>query len=289
MSRRGTTLLGRALDTALVAVPWVLLLCGLVLLARPVVNDWMSAQAAEESISEVVSVYDDMNDAERLANLAQARAFNAQLSGEDFVEPEGGLWDYDDQLTYRGTPSTMMSWVDIPSIATRLPIYHYATAEVLSAGVGHLEWSALPVGGVGTRCVVSAHSGMDRTRMFDDIRRLRVGDIFVFWTLSEPYCYRVCDIQTILPEEVDKLLPESGRDLATLVTCTPFGVNTHRLCVTGERVDYVETPEVPVTEGVRPYVNRRTIPLLAGIAGLVIVLVAVAVAQVRRNKRRKKV
>lgn len=280
---------GRVFDTILGIVPWALLLCGILLLARPVVSDWMSAKAAEESISEVVSVYDDMEDAERLSNLEQARAWNARLVGDGYTEPEGGLWDYEMQLTYRGTPSTMMSWVDIPSISTRLPIYHYATAEVLSAGVGHLEWSALPVGGVGTRCVVSAHSGMDRTRMFDDIRRLRVGDTFVFWTLSEPYCYRVCSIETILPEEVDRLLPEPGRDLATLVTCTPFGVNTHRLCVTGERIDYVETPEVPVTEGVRPYVNRRTIPLLAGILGLVIALVVVAVAQTRRNKRRKKV
>lgn len=266
-------------------MPWASLLLGIALLARPVVSDWESARAAEDSISEVVSVYDDMADEERLANLEQARAFNARLVDDGtYVEPDGGLWDYDSQLTYRGTPSTMMSWVDIPSIATRLPIYHYATVDVLSAGVGHLEWSALPVGGEGTRCIVSGHSGMDKMRMFDDIRQLREGDIFVFWTLSEPYCYRVCEIETILPEEVDRLAAEPGRDLATLVTCTPFGVNTHRLCVTGERCEYVEESTGAPTEGVRPYVNRRTIPLMAGIAGLVVCAVVVVFARCSRRR-----
>ena len=243
----------------------------------------MYAREAEESISEIVSVYDDMDDPERLENLAQARAFNTRLSGGVVAKDE--IWDYDSQLTYRGTPASMMSWVDIPKIATRLPVFHYATDDVLSTGVGHLEWSALPVGGTSTRCIVSAHSGMQNTRMFDDIRSLEVGDTFVFWTLSEPYCYRVRDIQVIYPDEVDKLAVEEGRDLATLVTCTPFGVNTHRLCVTGERCDYVEQ-EAPTTT-VEAYVNRRTMPLLAGVALLLALLVFLVVVFARRAARRR--
>lgn len=284
MPGRTRTATAKAHGTVLDIVPWVVVLAGIVLLARPVVSDWMGAVAAEESISEVVSVYDDMDDAERLENLAQARAFNERLKGADVPEPDGGLWAYDDQLTYRGTPSTMMSWVDIPAIATRLPIYHHATTETLSAGVGHLEWSSLPVGGAGTRCIVSAHSGMDRTRMFDDIRRLHEGDTFVFWTLSEPYCYRVRDIQVINPDEVDKLAAEPGRDLATLVTCTPFGVNTHRLCVTGERCEYVPEAVGEPTEGIRPYVNRRTIPLMAAAGGLLFASAFAGASALRRRR-----
>ena len=266
------------------AIGILLILAGLGLLAWPIATDWYYARQAEESISEVVSVYDDMDDPDRVANLEQARAYNARLAGLPFEEPEGGIWDYRTQLTYKGTPESMMAWVDIPSISTRLPIFHYTTEEVLSAGVGHVEWSSLPVGGEGTRCVLSAHSGMQNTRMFDDIRELEEGDTFVLWSLSEPYAYRVCDIRVVMPDEVDAVGAEPGRDLCTLVTCTPFGVNTHRLLVTGERCEYVE--EV-ATEGAKPYVNRRTGPLLAGAAVLIALLVAIVVMRVRARRRRR--
>ena len=286
MSRRSK---GGLVDWLLRIVPIVAIVCGIALLAQPVVTDWMYAREAEESISEVITVYNDMDNETRLENLAQARAYNARLSGNTYEEPLGGIWEYEIQLTYQGTPSTMMSYVDISKIATRLPIYHYATTETLSAGVGHVEWSALPVGGEGTRCIISAHSGMQDTRMFDDIDKLEVGDIFVLWTLSEPYAYRVCEIETILPEQVEKLAAEPGRDLATLVTCTPYGVNTHRLCVTGERCEYVE--EQAKTEGLAPYVNRRTIPLLAclGVVTLLgVLLVSIFITRCICKKKRTK-
>lgn len=265
--------------------PIVIILAGIVLLARPVVTDWWAAKQASESISEITSVYNDMDDPDRIANLEQAQAWNASLKGE--LDESYELWDYDTQLTYRGTPSTMMAYIDIPKIATKLPIYHYTTEEVLSAGVGHIEWSALPVGGAGTRCLLSAHSGMQNTRMFDDIRKLEIGDTFVLWTLSEPYCYRVCDIKTILPEEVETCMPESGRDLCSLITCTPYGVNSHRLVVTGERCEYVPE-ETGITAPVEAYVNRRTTPLLIGCGALVVLLVFIIVMAALRRRRARR-
>lgn len=105
----------------------------------------------------------------------------------------------------------MMAWVEIPKIALRLPIFHGTGDAELMAGAGHLEWSALPVGGEGTRCVLTAHSGMQTVRMFDDIRRLEEGDVFVVRTLGEPYAYRVCEVRTCLPEDAAALLkPEEG-------------------------------------------------------------------------------
>lgn len=258
---------------------WLVMAVGLAMLAWPVATDWWRAHEAESSIDEIMSVYDDMDDPDRLENLEQARAFNEKLAGRN---PGRELWDYRIQLTYKGTPKSMMAWIDIPKISTKLPIFHGVDEDVLSAGVGHLPWSALPVGGEGSRCVLSAHSGMQDTRMFDDIRKLEVGDTFVLWTLSEPYAYRVRDVAVIEPEDVDVLAPEVGHDLCSLVTCTPYGVNTHRLVVTGERCEYVDG----VTEAPAMYVNNRTVPMLIGM-GVMVVLGLAAVVWRRRRKRKE--
>ena len=263
------------------------ILVGLIGSLYPWYTDMMHSLQSEATISHVESVYSDMSDPDRLENVTQARAYNDRLAGALFNEPEGGIWDYRTQLTYKGTPESMMAWVDIPKIDTRLPIFHYATNEVLSTGVGHLEWSALPVGGVGTRCVLSAHSGMQDTRMFDDIRELQKGDTFTVWTLSEPYCYRVCDIDVVLPDDLSILKPDPDRDLCTLVTCTPYGVNTHRLLVTGERCEYVESEENKPTEGAAPYLNKRTIPFMIVSGMLFLFFVALTVSLFRRKSRKR--
>lgn len=265
------------LSKSVVYGAWLLMLGGLVMLAWPVATDWIRAKEAEQSIVEIMDVYDDMNDPDRLENLKQAQAWNARLRGED---PGIELWDYPIQLTYKGTPKSMMAWIDIPKISTRLPIFHGTSEDVLSAGVGHLEWSSLPVGGKGTRCVLSAHSGMQDTRMFDDIRLLEEGDQFVLWTLSEPYAYKVIKIQVIEPDEIETFNAEGTRDLCSLVTCTPFGINSHRLVVTGERCEYngEEQTGFPAT-----YVNRRTLPMLIGICVLLGVIVIVIIS--RRARR----
>lgn len=275
------------------------MLVSIVVMAAPVATDWWFALQASQAIDEITAVYDNLSDADRDENIRQARAYNARLAGQSVEEtypdykdlsgstsevPEDDIWEYDVQLTYHGTPQTMMSHIDIPKIGTHLPIYHHTDASVLSAGVGHLEGTSLPVGGLSSRCVLTAHSGMDRTKMFDDIRLLEKGDVFVLWTLSEPYAYRVTEIDTILPDELNEVRPVVGRDLCTLVTCTPFGVNTHRLLVTGERCDY-EAEDDTLTSGVEAYVNRRTIPMLVGIAAVLLVLVTGAVAGRRRRRK----
>lgn len=258
---------------------WLLVIAGLVLLARPVAMDWWYAYQAEQAINEITSVYDDMSDPERLENLQQAQAWNASLHG---VEPDFELWDYRLQLTYKSTPKSMMAWLDVPQLAMRLPIYHGTGDEVLAAGVGHCEWSALPVGGKSTHCVLTAHSGMDRARMFDDIRNLGEGDVFVVWALNEPYAYRVCDIQVILPEQTELLKLQKGRDLCSLVTCTPFGINSHRLVVTGERCEY--DPSLGQTQGPLVYLNSRTIPLLVALSVVFALAMGLFVAWRKRRK-----
>ncbi len=149
---------------------------------------------------------------------------------------------YDELLNVQG--NGLMGYVEIPVLSVKLPIYHGTDEETLDRGVGHLLGSSLPVGGANTHCVLTGHSGLAGQKMFSDLDLLKQGDIFLLRILNQTLAYKVVEINTVLPEESDKLLIEPGRDLCTLVTCTPFAVNTHRLLVRGERIEYEEAETV---------------------------------------------
>ena len=153
--------------------------------------------------------------------------------------------DYASQLDPGG--SGIMGYVEIPKISVNLPIYHGTNNDSLERGVGHLLGSSLPVGGESTHSVLTAHSGMASQKMFSDLDRLKIGDIFFLDVLGEKLAYQVDQIKTVLPYDTAFLQTEIGSDLCTLVTCTPFGVNTHRLLVRGTRIEYEEA-EVIVEE-----------------------------------------
>ena len=269
-------------DTIRTVVSLAAIVAGLAFLAWPVVCEMLVAMRAEQSISEIEGVYDAMSDDARSENVAQARAYNMQLRGED---PGIDVWDYDSQLTYHDEPSTMMAWLEIPKIGSKLPVYHHTTETVLMAGVGHIDTTSLPVGGEGNLCALSGHSGMQNARMFDDIRFLDKGDEFVVWTLKDPYAYRVCDIRTVLPDEDELLKRQPGRDLCLLITCTPYNVNTHRLIIVGERCEYDPTSD-KMAKSIESVANRRTLPLIVTTA--VVVAVAATVALRRHAARRQK-
>ena len=141
----------------------------------------------------------------------------------------------------------IMGYVEVPTIGVTLPIYHGTNNSTLERGVGHLLGSSLPVGGESTHSVLTAHSGMASQKMFSDLDRLKIGDIFFLDVLGEKLAYQVDQIETVLPYDTTFLQTEMGNDLCTLVTCTPFGVNTHRLLVRGTRIEYEEA-EVIVEE-----------------------------------------
>lgn len=207
--------------------------------------------------------------------------FRYCLAGEDLET--GGLAPYAEQLSF--PKPDMIAHLVVPKLSLDLPIYHGTEENTLMIGVGHLEGTALPVGTSGGRCVLAGHSGMPNARMFDDIHLLEKGDRFVVWTLGTPLAYEVCDIQVVTPEHSELLLSEEGEDLVTLVTCTPYRVNTHRLLVTGRRCEYVEHEEV--VPPVEVYVNKRTGPLLIGL-GLVVLVAVIGIvrATVRRHSAR---
>ena len=150
--------------------------------------------------------------------------------------------DYDSQLDIAG--NGIMGYVEIPKIQVNLPIYHGTEAEVLDRGIGHLLGSSLPVGGENTHTVLSGHSGMASQKMFTDLEQLREGDIFYLHVLDETLAYEVREIHTVLPHDTTYLGITTGEDYCTLVTCTPFGVNTHRLLVRGIRIPNEEAKEI---------------------------------------------
>ena len=150
--------------------------------------------------------------------------------------------DYKNQLNVAGTG--IMGYVNIPAIHVHLPIYHGSETGTLERGIGHLLGSSLPVGGDTTHSILTAHSGMASQKMFSDLPQLQIGDVFYLEVLGETLAYQVDQIKTVLPHDVTYLGIEENRDLCTLVTCTPFGVNTHRLLVRGNRIPYEEATQI---------------------------------------------
>lgn len=226
---------------------------------------------------------------ETIAELfAQARAYNQQLAG---LEPDidaDDIWPYEEQLALTGH-NTAFGYVIIPDISLTMPIYHGTSNSALAAGAGHLETSSLPIGGESTHSVITAHSGMSGMRAFDDIQQLEVGDVFGINVLGTLICYEVTSTEVIEPDELDSLAIEIGEDLCTLVTCTPYGVNTHRYLVHGTRCavpdDFdgsVSSPlaSVLASERLRPYVIALAIAL-----ALVVMLVAYRLHRRRANRK----
>ncbi len=199
--------------------------------------------------------------------------------------------DYAHQLNITG--SGIMGYVEIPSIAVTLPIYHGTADATLEKGVGHLLGSSLPVGGLGTHAVLTGHSGMASQKMFSDLEQLKTGDVFYLDVLGERLAYQVDDIHVVQPYDTSLLEIVPGEDYCTLVTCTPYGVNTHRLLVRGSRIPWEGTEEkVDETVKAEPHESTWEREYLKGICiaiGIVVVvgIVALAVWLVRRYRNEK--
>ena len=168
----------------------------------------------------------------------------------------------------------IISYLEIPKIGLSLPIYHGTDAAVLQEAVGHLEGSSLPVGGEGTHCVLSGHRGLPSAKLFTDLDKLVTGDQFLLYTLNEVLTYEVDQIRVVLPSDLSTLAIENGKDYCTLFTCTPYGVNTHRLMVRGHRVETVNTKHILVTADALQ-IDETTVALIIGVPILVVAFAVV--------------
>ena len=254
---------------------WLLAaVCGvaaLSLMLYPLVGELLSEKYHSDIETAYTAAIEDSNADELEQQRQAAQQYNAMLSGATITE--GGAsappLAYAQQLTVGG----VMAYVDIPKINVYLPVQHGTDADTLENSVGHVVGTSLPVGGESTHAVLSAHSGMASSKLFSDIDQLTEGDTFYIHVLGEVLAYEVDAINTVLPTDTSLLQIEDNKDLVTLVTCTPFGVNTHRLLVRGHRVPY--TPEQETTAAEKPAASSWMRHYLTGLG---IGLGAVAVA-----------
>ncbi|MCD8120376.1 MAG: class C sortase [Lachnospiraceae bacterium] len=225
----------------------LLMLAGVCLLAYPWLSNWLYDHQTYSEYNVYSAEVEDLEAEERAAILEEAQAYNSivwerqvTMTNPFHIPTLMELGDeiYLDILSVGD--SGVMGYLEIPAISVSLPIYHGTEDETLSAGVGHMEGSSLPVGGESTHAVLTGHSGLTGKKLFTDLTELEEGDYFYIRILGEILAYRVATVQTVLPTEMDTLRIQDGKDLVTLMTCTPYGVNSHRLLVTGERVEYDE-------------------------------------------------
>ena len=233
------------------------------LLLYPLAGELVSEKYHSDVETTYTAAIEDTDAAELTAQREAAEQYNAMLSGATITE--GGAsappLAYDEQLMVGG----VMAYVGIPKINIYLPIQHGTDADTLERAAGHVVGTSLPVGGASTHAVLSAHSGMASSKLFSDIDQLAVGDTFYIHVLGEVLAYKVDTINTVLPTDTSLLQIADGKDYVTLVTCTPFGINTHRLLVRGHRVPYV--PEQEATAAAeKPAASSWTQHYLTGLA-----------------------
>ena len=263
-------------------------LVGLSLLLYPTVSDYWNSlhqSRAIASYAEQVAALDNET-YERLWE--EARAYNETLPGkaDRFRMSEEELAEYEQLLSVSG--SNVIGYIEIEKIDCYLPIYHGTSESVLQVGVGHLEGSSLPTGGAGTHCVVSGHRGLPSAKLFTDLDKMEEGDTFRLYVLDETMTYEVDQILVVEPSEVDALAIADGEDYCTLVTCTPYGINTHRLLVRGHRVENeAEAPAVRVTADAARIEPAAMAPAAAAPLLLVLLAGALLLLTGRRKQSRK--
>lgn len=222
----------------------LILLAGLSLLLYPSVSDYWNSLHQSHTIATYAEEVANLDTDEYLELWDAAAEFNASITKRDniFLLTESERDHYEELLNLSG--NGIMGYIEIPSIDCTLPIYHGTDEGVLQIAVGHLDWTSLPIGGESTHCVLSGHRGLPSAKLFTNLDKLVVGDVFMLRILDEVLTYEVDQILIVEPNDMDALQMVPGQDLCTLVTCTPYGINSHRLLVRGHRIDNI--PEAKI-------------------------------------------
>ena len=254
----------KSIDTILIVM---IILTGLSLFLYPTVSNYISERNSSQAIerySETVSGVPDE------AELAKAQKYNAALykNSIDSEPMSVSQSDYDNTLNITG--DGMMAYINIPKINCRLPIYHGTDAETLESYIGHMPSSSLPVGGEGTHCVLTGHTGLSSAKLLTDLDSMEIGDRFTISALNMDLTYEVESITVVKPDETEAFRILSGQDLCTLVTCTPYGINTHRLLVRGHRVENAAPEVAEVSESFVDVLLNN--PIMIALAALLVML-----------------
>ena len=218
----------------------VIFLTGIALILYPTVSDYLNSLHQSQAISTYAESVEKLDTSQYEAFLSEAQEYNTSLATRpnNFKLTEDEKIVYDRMLNLDG--KSVMGHIEIPAIKVSLPIYHGTSDTVLQSAIGHLEWTSLPVGGESSHCVLSGHRGLPSAKLFTNLDKLVIGDTFTLRVLDEVLTYEVDQILIVEPKDVENLQIVDGHDYCTLVTCTPYGVNTHRLLVRGHRIDNPE-------------------------------------------------
>ena len=265
----------------------LIFLVGLSVMLYPTVSDYINQKNQSRAVASYSEEVENLSDVDYQAYFDAADDYNRRLAEtpDAFYRPEE-VSGYTDTLDVSGTG--IMGYITISKIGVELPIYHGTSDGVLQVAAGHLEGSSLPVGGAGTHAVISAHRGLPSAKLFTNLDELEVGDTFTITVLDRVLTYEVDQISIVLPTETDLLQPVEGKDYVTLMTCTPYGINTHRLLVRGKRIENAENQKhIRVTADALRIEPIIVAPALAVPMLLVLLVVMLAVPYLRKRKNQR--
>lgn len=261
----------------------LIFLAGLGFLLYPTVSNLWNRAHQSRAIATYTKQVEKLDDSQNKEMLKAARKYNKSLlkKSDHWKLSKKDKKKYESLLDVSGTG--IMGYIEVPKIDCSLPIYHGTDEGALQIAIGHLEGSSLPVGGKSTHCVLSGHRGLPSARLFTDLDQMEEGDVFVLNVLGRKLAYEVDQVKVVLPDEMSDLEIVQGKDLCTLVTCTPYGINTHRLLVRGHRTKYIEETVVRVQKEAE---KKETGIWLLASGGAVFLIIIIIVVVKRRRKRR---
>lgn len=256
----------------------IMFIAGLSLLLYPSFAEWWNSSRSTKAIQEYSTEVSMLTEEQYKKLWDDAIKYNKRLAaeGQTFALDSDRKREYNKQLNIG--KNNVIGYVEIDRLSINLPIYHGTSDTVLGNGAGHLEWSSLPVGGKSSHCVLSGHRGLPSARLFTDIDELKEGDLFRLNVLNETLVYEVDQIRTVLPDNTKDLLIEKGKDYCTLVTCTPYGINTHRLLVRGHRIENYDDSRI-ANEAV------RLEPVYVASAMSIVILICIILIFINRTRR----
>lgn len=286
----------------------IAILAGIAALAYPFLSNWLYERSAASSVRLYDSGTEAVGEAGAVLLRKPAEAYNAALAeGQGTLrepfgeaadsgvpgEDSGGAEELRDYWDILDLGEGLMCSVEIPCIGVYLPVYHGTNSEVLEKGVGHLRGSSFPIGGESTHCVLSGHSGLNTAKLFTDLTMVEEGDVFYLHILGETLAYQTDRIMVVEPEEISALEIIEGEDYVTLVTCTPYGINSHRLLVRGKRIPYTEEAykemaakekEMPASRWMEEYKKA----CLAAGGGILVIVLLQGILRIKKGKRHGK-
>ena len=264
----------------------IILIAAVGIFLYPTVSQWINEMLSESAIMQYNDTVDTLSAEDKAAALSEAEEYNRGLNEvvSDSFSSEAFEGDERYNNILNITENGQIGTINIPSIDCLLPIYHGSSEDMLSKGAVHLAGTAFPIGGSSTRSVISAHTAFPGKIFFDRLSEVEIGNEFSVTVLGDTLYYRVIDVNVVLPDETEYLVPEKDKDLITLVTCTPYSVNSHRLLVTGERDD---TPRVEMTVIEEPHTVPVTPGLSVALIGIVAVTGMILIKRAVKRRRRK--